>query len=779
MTERVRVSPSACSSFEFCGVAMRVSMLSLSTMLIATVGGFAYLRQDAGSSHPTNPTVSIEKTVRLPGAVTTPGDWLDGAPENTKPDFITTGSVIAPFDASTAATTSPPAAAAQKTTRHVDESALRYFAAKGDQARLQAEIARLRALYPEWTPPADPLAAPSIVDHELDAMWKLYADGKLDALERAVAERQSREPGWQVPPDLLDRMQLAKVRSQLMASAEQGHYEDVVKLAAANASLLTCGDAEVLWRLADAFVRTDRLTRARDAYAYMLDHCDNAQERLATAQKASELLPVAMLEELLEKEKRASTGVGEFESVRNDLARKLLGDADADPKLIVKPEHIARVERLATVEEKASDALLLGWYHYRRDEPEKAEKWFRQAYQREETASAAEGLALTLIARKSPLEAEQVLYPWRDATPEIKQSYLAAVANLLALDPLPIVAENVLMRMASVVLAERDAKAAEQFGWYARTLKQSRTASEWFHAALSWKADNEPAAYGLVLTLADLGDKQGVKTLQNQWASQSMRIATLGRSEAEQPDRNRVTLPTGPALAEDHVLETSADPGVERFATAAFSPSRRPASGSAVVDTAPLAPSQATVAPANTGRARKVSRAKSCALVSHREQLSPQQALDRGWCLMDLNRPMEAALAFEDTITSGNGSLRQDGGYGQALAYLRAGLPDKAAATVARVPQRPERAAELQISILGDKAVKTFKVGQYRQVLALLDQRARLAPEQSDLLLLRAYAYQKLGYWTEARQVFQALADTGNRAGLRGLADINAAQYGP
>ena len=37
----------------------------------------------------------------------------------------------------------------------VDESALRYFAAQGDTRRLEAELARLRALYPEWKPPAD------------------------------------------------------------------------------------------------------------------------------------------------------------------------------------------------------------------------------------------------------------------------------------------------------------------------------------------------------------------------------------------------------------------------------------------------------------------------------------------------------------------------------------------------------------------------------------------------------------------------------------------------
>ena len=35
----------------------------------------------------------------------------------------------------------------------VDETALRYFARQGDQRRVDAEIARLRTLYPDWEPP--------------------------------------------------------------------------------------------------------------------------------------------------------------------------------------------------------------------------------------------------------------------------------------------------------------------------------------------------------------------------------------------------------------------------------------------------------------------------------------------------------------------------------------------------------------------------------------------------------------------------------------------------
>ena len=74
----------------------------------------------------------------------------------------------------------------------VDETALRYFAAQGDTARLAAEIARLRQLYPNWTPPTDPLAVPLNSDRQLENMWELYAAGRLSEVRRAIVDCAAR-----------------------------------------------------------------------------------------------------------------------------------------------------------------------------------------------------------------------------------------------------------------------------------------------------------------------------------------------------------------------------------------------------------------------------------------------------------------------------------------------------------------------------------------------------------------------------------------------------------
>ncbi len=656
----------------------------------------------------------------------------------------------------------PPSAAPPQ----VDESALRYFAARGDTARLQAEISRLRALYPSWTPPADPLAVRPTTDPQLENMWDLYAQARYADVRKAISDRQTAEPSWQPPADLLDRLKLAEARTRLTAASDAKTYDEVIRIAAENPTLLTCSEVDVLWRLAEAFAGTDRMPRARDAYLYVLSNCDNPPERLATVQKASELLTPDMLEDLLANERTGPDGQPEFESLRDDLARRLVGEGNTDAKLVVAEKYLTRLERLAEKDELASDALLLGWYYYRRDNLGGAERWFRKAFTTEETASAAEGLALTLTRQNSPLEAENVLYKWRDTSPGSKAAYMAAVANLLAIDPPPILQEEVLSRMAPVVIEATDAAAAQQFGWYARYMRQPATAAQWFAAALTWKPDDEPSAYGLVLSRNDLGDRAGVAAIQRNWAGRSDRIANLGEGDRRRlqgqdylsqltPPQQPVQQQVQPQPRQPQPYVRQGDPGVAQ-------------------SYAPTPVQRAAPRVVRTAAARSAPVSRGCASTIDPRQLSPDQALARGWCLMDLNRPLEAAQAFDIATMASSQAARSDAAYGKSLAYLRVGLTDKAAAAATLAPQNNTRAVELQSSILADRAVNSFKSARYRETLIALDQRAQIVPEQTDLMSLRGYALLNIGRQAEAMRIFQALADLGNKDGLRAIADLTS-----
>ncbi|RFB96323.1 cellulose synthase [Rhizobium leguminosarum bv. trifolii] len=650
----------------------------------------------------------------------------------------------------------------------VDESALRYFASRGDKVRLQAEISRLQALYPNWVPPADPLAVPQNGDKQLEAMWQLYSDGRYAELRKAVADRQAADAGWQPPADLLDRLDVAEARARLINASDLKQYATVVDIAAATPSLLTCSEVDVLWRVAEAFIQTERVQRGQDAYSYILKNCPNPSERQATVEKASTLLAYQPMQALLALEKPAADGSREFDAIRDNLARRFMAEGNDDPKLAIAPDYVARLEKLAGSEGLASDALLLGWYQLRRNNDAEAEKWFRAARAKEDTAAASQGLALALIAGKAPEEAEDVMFRWRAESDDASATYLAATANLMALQPPADLAEDVLHRIAAEIIARKYVPTAQQFGWYARSLNQFQTAARWFETALAWKPDDEPSAYGLAVTREQLNDRKGVLDLQRAWAGRSTRIANLEDTSSLMPNGS-VLSPQKGTLAPQQPVQPTTQPA-QRPATAAEPlPAERPTPLQPGPDQAvrPARPALQTVTVQRGPR-----QIRGCSTTIDAAQLSPANALSRGWCLMDINRPMEAISAFEAALQSPVRKDREDAAYGQSLAYLRAGLSSNAAVAATKAPQNRQRAAELQVAILADRALSAFDAGRYRETLIYLDQRAQLQQERIDLMVLRGYCYLNLKMYGDATRIFEAAAATGNRDAARGLADV-------
>ncbi|UXT52217.1 cellulose synthase [Agrobacterium tumefaciens] len=642
----------------------------------------------------------------------------------------------------------------------VDLSALRYFAARGDTQRLQAEIARLRTLYPNWTPPADPLAIPENGDPRLDAMWQLYTNGRYAEVRKAIADRQQAEPGWQPPDNLTGMLSLAEARQRLVNASDLKQYATVVDTAANNPGLLTCSEVDVLWRVADAFANTDRMGRARDAYLYILNNCTVASDRLATVQKASALLPAEMIGELLAKEKPGADGQLEFEPVKNDLARQFVAKAGEKEGVSVPSAYLMRLERLAETDRLASDALLLGWYNIRQKNMTEAEKWFRKAREEEDSASASQGLALALIDRNEPREAEDVMYKWRTASDDALATYLAATANLLALEPPIVLPPDVLQRIAAETVARKDAATAQQFGWYSLAFRQTQLALQWFGTALGWKADDEPSAYGMAVSYHDLRNLAGLRGIQQQWASRSQRIADVGTARMVDQSGQPPAPVTAPPVAATPQAGAPVSYGQPVIQQPAAEPSRK----------------QARL-PAQTQKTnRTASRPRSCAAYPDPQRLPPQQALDLGWCLMETNRPAEALKAFESAIAGGQSTVKSDAAYGQSLAYLRMGLTDHAAVSATKSRMDRPRATELQVSILADRAVSAFQSKRYAETLLLLDQRSRLADERTDLMVLRGYSYLAMRRYADAAQIFESLASTGHQDGIKGLAAVRAAR---
>ncbi|WP_370677671.1 cellulose synthase [Pleomorphomonas sp. PLEO] len=688
-----------------------------------------------------------------PLAVVAAALWLGVAPTSlAAADANRTGDLAQP----TASPTPTTDAAADD----VDVSALRYFARNGDSVRLNLEISRLQALHPDWIPPTDPANAPEPPDRELNAIWQLYSQDHFPEARAAIAARKEREPDWQPPADLLTMLDRGEARRRLTNAYNLKQYARVVETAANAPDLTSCSEINVIWMVAESFVRTDRAKRGEDAYDYVLKTCGGGDIHRATLQKAAELLPYAAVQRLIADEPLAAEGTGEFASLKDDLARRFVGDANADAKLVVDASYVERLKSMADQGGSVDDVLNYAWYVWLHGRSPAAQAYFERARTLQDSASAAVGLTLTLLAKQQYAEGEAVMYGWRQTSKDTMATYLAAAANLLSQNPPVTIDAAVMQRMAEAVLTERDAVAAQQFGWYARQAHQLETASDWFSTALSWSADDEPSAFGLTLTRLDLGDVATATRLRDAWADRSPRIAALGRAPAPAPAPGRKAAIEGDVAVTGSIPAAGQAPVGPAVSTVAFS---APMSAKAQPK------GRRVEASASTPRSAGAGNCKGVTAPSQSQPTSDAAALRLGWCYMDLKQPASALRSFEAVAARASASRREEASYGRALALLRLGLTDEAAIAATGTPMSPERAATLQTIILANRAIAAFDGNRFREAILYLDQRAALAPEPLDLMTLRGHAYVKLGSMEEAKRVFSALAAIGNPEGPRGL----------
>jgi tetratricopeptide (TPR) repeat protein len=624
-----------------------------------------------------------------------------------------------------------------------DETALRYFAQQGDTVRLQREIERLRALYPNWQPPADPLTTDFVPDQSIVRIWELVTAGDYTGARAAIAEKKASDPSYVPTADLSETLERGEAGTRLRIASDAGQYDEVVSIAANAPQLLTCASVDNLWRLAEAFIKTGAQQRGSDAYGYILTNCTDPAERLATMQKAIDLIGRADLTPLLALEKD-----GEFASLRLDLARRAIAAALDEGGATPATDDVDLLAKAAMADKNAEDLRLLGYLELDRSRPSEARRFFEAALSADPSAASAQGLGVTLVQLNDPAAAEAALAEYRDDNEDIAKVYRDAAAATLAREPRLAISETILGRIVETTIATRDAGLAQELGWYAYAFNQPQTALEWFQTALGWQADLEPAAYGLMVSANALGDTARVEDIRRSWGGRSVRIAQFGNLSSTTMPATAVPLPK-PRPAHLNPVQTVRV--VQQQAPRQVQQAEAPSGGG------------------GGGGAGGSGGGGGCQTFRPPNSLSPGGALTHAWCLMDLNRPAQAVDHFGRALDSANQATRSDAAYGRALAYVRLGLPDEAAVAAAAAPLSDRRIVELQTAILTLKATSAYGIGEYQLALAMMDARAQYAPERNDLLTLRAWSYYHLRRYAEAERIFEAVAATGSGDALSGL----------
>ncbi|SEP68336.1 hypothetical protein SAMN05428969_0445 [Devosia sp. YR412] len=702
---------------------MRIVAYFILASLGIIIGYSAFAQQQSGQSRLGAEDIAVPLVAQAPEQ-----------PAPAQPSSGVTTTLETPPTVAAPTTTTAPAASTT-----VDETALRYFARQGDTARMQAELERLRSLHPGWEPPTNLLSDEYVPDADIVRIWDLFSAGDYAGARAALATKQAADPSFVASQDLLDSLALGEAGLRLRNASDAKQYETVISVAANFPALLTCESIDNLWRLAEAFARTDNVPRSLDAYSYVLNNCSDVAQRYATLQKAIELLDRADLAPLLALERPATDGRGEFADLRLDLARRAVAASLAEGGEKPLPEDITLLEQMAQDSANAEDMRLLGWSELAQDRNEAGRRWFEAAMKADPSAASAQGLGTALLDLGDPEGAEEALADYADESEEITGLYLDASAALLALQPRVELTSNVLGRIVAAVMDARQATAAQELGWYAYDFQQPETAVEWFTLALRWQPDLEPAAYGLMVASNALGDTATVESIRTRWGPSSARIASFGRDSGS-------AVPPAP---QQRVVQPTAAP--------------------AVVQAVQVTQTAQTTSPATQSSGQGSSASGSCTSFVPAGSLSSGAALGHAWCLMQLNRPAQAVDHFTRALQSGSERTRSDAAYGLSLAYVRLGLADNAAVAAAAAPISDRQAVELEIAILSEKAISAYNIGDYRRALDALDARARYAPERNDLLTLRAWSYYHIKRYRESQRIFEAVAATGYGEAVGGL----------
>ncbi|MBM6593213.1 hypothetical protein [Microvirga pudoricolor] len=408
----------------------------------------------------------------------------------------------------------------------VDESALRFYASQNDAARVSMEIKRLKVLNPSWEPPTNLFdeARDPAMDQKL---WDLFGTGRLDEVRAAVDEIRATDPTWQPSAEFVKKFELAELRQQLVAASDAKDSASVLSVAEAHPDMMVCADVDVMWRVAEALVHTNEVDRAQDLYKHILTRCPNPAERLATIQKAAELLPATAIKPLIAVGQRRPGAGREFESVQLDLLRRQVGKLAADPtgEPVIASE-LRSFETLTTQKKAANDAVLLGWYYYSKKDWPTAQTWFKQAMSWDRIPKAVEGYALALRQQGQLAEAETLSYEWRDADPLIAKLYIEILATALT-EPKPAAMDaGRLARTESVIEAAQSVNGSQAMGWYYYNTGAFQKASPWFSKSVAWGA-NETNVLGLALAANRMKDRALFQKVLAEHGTQYPAVAAL------------------------------------------------------------------------------------------------------------------------------------------------------------------------------------------------------------------------------------------------------------
>lgn len=395
--------------------------------------------------------------------------------------------------------TSPAITPVEGDERGPDETALRYYAGLNQKARVNAEAARLRKLYPHWRAPEDLYEPVAASGEDEQALWDLFGADRIDELRIAITERERAEPGWKPSAELSRKIESKALRLRILALWKQGRLDDVLNIVRTEGKG-DQADIELRWTIAEVNARMKKTSEAVSLYREILDSASAPNDRLATIHKAMDNLRITDVEPLIAQARLDGAGRSEFEPIAVDITRArisaFLHDERAEP---IPPAEFRRFEDYARGVKDSNQSGLVAWHHYKTKGFRDALEWFKLALERGGDAMIAHGLAHSLRELGMNLEAEEVAFAWREPLINNAILFIDVLERDLTKQVPPFIEPERLHRYGQVTMDMASGEGAQALAWYAYNSCQYDVAYEWFQRAVAWYP-KEATVYGLALS---------------------------------------------------------------------------------------------------------------------------------------------------------------------------------------------------------------------------------------------------------------------------------------
>ncbi|MCY0150004.1 hypothetical protein OEG84_20445 [Hoeflea sp. G2-23] len=597
----------------------------------------------------------------------------------------------------------------------VQTAALYYYAKQRQIDRVEAEIIRLQALHPGFTPPRDLyIAADKIVPDESN-LWQMFGADDFTGIDAEIIRRKAADPAWEPTPDFQSKLEQKKQRVRMK---ELATTEDWLALLDVSAAIDPASeeDVDLVWMKIDALSAAgDRDGLARTLRGLLVREGDKRltdEHLIVTLQKALRDFPASEIRALAAMLWPEASGGYLPAVLRLDLARKQVAEFNAGKDIApVSSEALAMLALEARKSRRPEDLSLLGWHALKVEAPAEAQPWFEIAMQVAPDPENAKGMYLSLARQK--LES---------------QAYAFAAAHLGDISDDPVFLMNVLSprfgnpaeggmsaevvhSYSTAILETSAADHAEILGWYAYNSRQFDAAEAWFRQSYGWEASPDRLK-GLALSLLRLKKNRDYAALKTEYVANYPDIWPE-IDAAPAPKKRKAAAIGGPAS------------DVKTSYVRLFEAKNYPAC------------------------LREIDRLGASGA-------KPSVAVIRGWCELGLKRFGAARMSFE-TAMAGSGQVGTDAVYGAGLALLGARLTDEAEALISAWPLSSVRDRELKLEIYYQRARSAFDHKQYDRVVQALDARAALDAEPRDLMQMRAWAYYHMGQSQRAKAVFREL----------------------